>query len=61
MARQETAPPLNHAASIRDFAQAVSEDREPKVSGEEGRRSIEIINAIYQSSKNSQIVRLPLK
>ncbi|MEM2056754.1 MAG: Gfo/Idh/MocA family oxidoreductase [Thermoproteota archaeon] len=59
-ARPEAAPPLNHAASIRDFAQAVLEDREPKISGEEGRKSIEIINAIYQSSRSSEMVRLPL-
>lgn len=59
-ARPEAAPPLNHAASIRDFAQAILDDREPKVSGEEGRKSIEIVNAIYQSSKNREMVRLPL-
>lgn len=59
-ARPEAAPPLNHAASIRDFAQAVLEGREPKVSGEEGRKSIEIIKAIYQSSVKSQAVKLPL-
>lgn len=59
-ARPEAAPPLNHAALIKDFTQAILEDREPKVPGEEGRKSIEIINAIYQSSKNSEVVRLPL-
>lgn len=60
-ARPEAAPPLNHAASIRDFAQAVLEGREPKVSGEEGRKSIEAIKAIYQSSRKGRVVRLPLK
>lgn len=60
-ARPEAAPPLNHAALIRDFAQAILDDREPRVSGEEGRKSIEVIEAIYQSSREGRAVRFPLR
>ena len=59
-ARPEAAPPLNHAASIRDFAQAIINDREPRVTGEEGRRSIEVIKAIHQSGKTCEVVKFPL-
>ncbi|MCD6564148.1 MAG: Gfo/Idh/MocA family oxidoreductase [Thermoproteales archaeon] len=58
--RPEAVPPTNHIALIRDFATAIIEDREPKVPGEEGRRSIEVIRAIYYSSKNKSIVNFPL-
>lgn len=59
-ARPEAAPPLNHAASIRDFAEAILKDREPKVTGEEGRRSIEVIKAIHLSGKTGKVVNFPL-
>lgn len=59
-ARPEAVPPTNHINLIRDFANAILEDREPKVNGEEGRRSIEVIRAIYYSSKNGAPVNFPL-
>lgn len=60
-AKPEAIPqPLNHAALIRDFAQAIVENREPKVTGEEGRRTIEVIKAIHLSGKTGEVVKFPL-
>lgn len=58
-ARPEAVPPKNHALLIEDFLSAILEDREPFVSGEEGRRSVELIRAMYASAKFNQVMRLP--
>jgi len=50
-----------HVAQYRDFIAAISEGRQPAISGQEGRRSVEVIRAIYESSKSSSIVQIPLK
>lgn len=60
-ARPEAVPVDNHVRLIRDFAQAVREDRRPKVDGWEGRRSLELIRAIYLSGRTGQVVKLPLR
>ena len=52
--------PAFHALQIQEFLQAVVEDREPAVTGAEARKSLEIIQAIYQSSRTGLPVRLPL-
>lgn len=49
-----------HRAIIRDFAQAILEDREPLVNGEEGRASLEIVNAIILSSFEGKSVSFPV-
>jgi len=49
-----------HRAIIRDFAQAILEDREPLVNGEEGRASLEIVNAIILSSFEGKAVSFPI-
>jgi predicted dehydrogenase len=59
-ARPELVPATNHASLIRDFAEAVLEDRDPFVDGAEGRRSLELIMAIYESSRSQKIVDFPL-
>lgn len=59
-ARPEAAPAINHASVIRDFATSIIEDREPYINGLEGRKPLEIILAIYRSSKTSKPVSLPL-
>lgn len=53
-------PFLGHEAVLRDFARAVLEDREPEVPGEEGLKSVELINAIVMSAVERRPVRLPL-
>jgi len=58
--RPELTPAKNHAALIKDFAEAVLEDREPFVDGAEGKRSIEIIMAIYRSGRSKEVVEFPL-
>jgi len=60
-ARPELVPATNHASLIKDFVQAVLEDRDPYVNGEEGRRSLELIMAIYKSGKTCSLVDFPLK
>jgi len=59
-ASPELAPATNHAALIKDFAEAVLEDREPFVNGAEGKRSIEVIMAIYKSGRSGEVVKFPL-
>ena len=50
-----------HAEIIRDFVKAINQDRPPAVDGHEGRRSVEIILAIYKSATTNKPVPLPLK
>ncbi|MCW4027250.1 MAG: Gfo/Idh/MocA family oxidoreductase [Candidatus Bathyarchaeota archaeon] len=60
-ARPELAPATNHASLIKDFAQAIIDDREPYVNGVEGRKSLEVIMAIYRSGRNRRMIEFPLK
>ncbi|MCX6632221.1 MAG: Gfo/Idh/MocA family oxidoreductase, partial [Candidatus Solibacter sp.] len=50
-----------HVAQDRDFLRAVLEDRPPLATGEDGRKVVEIVAAIYRSSKQRRPVRLPLE
>lgn len=47
-----------HRAQIEDFAAAIREGREPAIPGRQGLRAVELICAIYQSSRTDSIVRL---
>lgn len=58
-ARPEAVPPINHRELIRDFIDAVKEDREPYVSGIEGRKSLEVIRAIYWSGRTGKVAKFP--
>jgi len=49
-----------HRRQIEDFLQAIEEDRAPMVSGEEGRKSVELFTAIYRSQRDGAPVRFPL-
>ena len=49
-----------HRLQVEDFLRALIESREPSVPAEEGRKVVEIISAIYQSSNNRRPVGLPL-
>jgi predicted dehydrogenase len=46
---------------IQDFIDALKENREPCVSGEAGRKTVELFTAIYRSSYINSPVRLPLQ
>ncbi|WP_281349736.1 Gfo/Idh/MocA family protein [Propionivibrio limicola] len=50
-----------HHLQISDFLQAIISDREPLVTGEEGRKTVEIFTAIYRSQKTNAPVKFPLK
>jgi UDP-N-acetyl-2-amino-2-deoxyglucuronate dehydrogenase len=52
--------PEFHVLQIQDFLQAVRDDRDPAVTGEEARKSLEIILAIYHSNRTGLPVSLPL-
>jgi predicted dehydrogenase len=47
-----------HAAQIEDFVGALREGREPAVTGHEAVKSLEIVQAIYQSSQSGSAVLL---
>lgn len=49
-----------HAAQIEDFVRSVADGRPPTVTGDEARKSLEIILAIYESARSGTEVRLPL-
>ncbi len=65
LAEQLKEPPnvygFGHADIIEDFIDAVNSNREPAVSGREGRRALEIILAIYHSVKYKKEITFPLK
>ncbi len=51
---------VGHMKQIKDFVAAIESGRKPLVDGEEGRKSVEIILAIYKSSWTGKRVKLPL-
>lgn len=61
---EEKEPPtvygFGHSALYADFLDALETGRDPLVSGERGRKALEIILAIYQSQKTGKAVDLPL-
>ena len=51
--------PINAlAAALDDFARCILEDRESSVDGREGRRDLQIIEAIYRAARVGETVRL---
>lgn len=50
-----------HQLQIGDFLQAIIDDREPLVTGEEGRKTVEIFTAIYRSKRDKRPVKFPLR
>ena len=49
-----------HRAQIGDMLEAIATDRDPAITGEEARKPLEIILAIYESSRTGREVSLPL-
>ncbi|MGB9717769.1 MAG: Gfo/Idh/MocA family protein [Thermoproteota archaeon] len=59
--RRETVTPfLGHDETVRDFIESILEDRPPAVPGEEARKSLEIVLAIYRAHRTGSKVTLPL-
>jgi UDP-N-acetyl-2-amino-2-deoxyglucuronate dehydrogenase len=50
-----------HRLQIEDFLTAVLEDRPPAVTGEDGRRTVELFTAIYRSQRDRAAIRFPLQ
>jgi UDP-N-acetyl-2-amino-2-deoxyglucuronate dehydrogenase len=49
-----------HRRQLTDFLDSIREGRNPLVDGSEGRKSVEIILAVYHSQATGKVVRLPL-
>jgi UDP-N-acetyl-2-amino-2-deoxyglucuronate dehydrogenase len=49
-----------HQLQIQDFLRAVTEDRAPMVSGEDGRRAVELFTAIYRSQESGGTIQFPI-
>ena len=50
----------SHYYQFLDFIEALQQDRDPMVTGEEGQRALELVLAMYQSAQRQQPVTLPL-
>lgn len=63
-ASQESDPPtvygFGHREIIMDMIQAIQEDRTPAIPGEEGRKALEIILAIYKCQETKEPIVFPL-
>jgi UDP-N-acetyl-2-amino-2-deoxyglucuronate dehydrogenase len=46
---------------IEDFLVAIQEDKNPLVTGEEGRRTVELFTAIYRSQRDNKPIKFPLR
>ena len=49
-----------HQVQISDFIKAVIESHDPLVTGEEGRKTVEIFTAIYRSQRDRKPIKFPL-
>lgn len=50
-----------HHLQISDFIDAVENDREPSVTGQEGRNAVELFTAIYRSGRDGKTIQFPLQ
>lgn len=57
---KKSGPPYSHYPIIKDFARAIRTGSTPAVTGEEGRRSVEIMNAAILSSYTGEPVEVPV-
>ena len=51
---------VGHLEQLKDFIKAIQLGKKPKITGDEGRKAVEIILAIYQSAWTGKRVTLPL-
>ena len=49
-----------HVVQLQDFLQAILENRAPSITLADGRRTVELITAIYRSCRDGKPVRFPL-
>ncbi|OIO72673.1 MAG: hypothetical protein AUJ85_09650 [Elusimicrobia bacterium CG1_02_37_114] len=50
-----------HQKMIAGMVEAIRQDREPIITGEEGKKALEIILAIYESAKTGREIKFPFK
>jgi len=50
-----------HQLQLADFLDAVRNDRPPLITGEDGRRTVELFTAIYRSNQARAAIRFPLE
>ena len=53
----KTAGHKGHKQQFQDMARAILENREPSISGREGRRALELIHGIYESARSGQLYK----
>jgi UDP-N-acetyl-2-amino-2-deoxyglucuronate dehydrogenase len=46
---------------IEDFIDSIAKGKEPAVTGDDGRRTVELFSAIYRSTRDNMPVKFPLK
>jgi predicted dehydrogenase len=49
-----------HAVQIQDFVKAVRENRQPQVTGKDGRAVVEMFTAIYRSNQERRPIAIPI-
>jgi UDP-N-acetyl-2-amino-2-deoxyglucuronate dehydrogenase len=49
-----------HRLQIQDFLNAIIEKRPPAVTGEDGRKTVELFTAIYRATRDKKAVKFPL-
>ncbi len=50
-----------HRLQIQDFLRAIIERRQPSITGDDGRRTVELFTAIYRATRERKAVRFPLR
>jgi len=50
-----------HKLQVQDFLNSIVEDRAPLISGEEGRKTVELFTALYLSNRDRVPIRFPIK
>ncbi|MDY5483602.1 MAG: Gfo/Idh/MocA family oxidoreductase [Clostridium sp.] len=50
----------DHCGQIENMLTAIEQDTDPLISGEEGRKTLEFISAVYQSAFTGQTVKFPM-
>jgi predicted dehydrogenase len=58
--KETITPSMGHEGVIEDFLKSIIEDRTPYVTGEEGKKALEIILAIYKAHRTGSKVSFPL-
>ena len=50
-----------HTELFKDVLKAIKTGKKPSIDGHEGRRSVEIILAVYKAAETGKVITLPLK